>query len=100
MEETAVQTDSGNGYAMCPLSKGFLPYLFIAPSFCIPSATLDEVEDPPDVVDCHSETPHALRLMSKYLKENPQVWQTSTTPEGTVREDEQGFLAKWMTRPA
>ncbi|KAM5541506.1 hypothetical protein V8D89_004696 [Ganoderma adspersum] len=62
-------------------------------------ATLEEVEDPPDVVDCHSETPHMLRLTSEYMKENPQVWQTSTTPEGVTRDDNEGWYAAWMTRP-
>ncbi|PIL32441.1 hypothetical protein GSI_05143 [Ganoderma sinense ZZ0214-1] len=62
-------------------------------------ATLDEVEDPPDVVDCHSETPHMLRLTSRYMKENPQVWRTSTTPEGATRGDDEGWYAAWMTRP-
>ena len=68
-------------------------------SFCIHSATLEEVEDPPDVVDCHSETPRMLRLTSEYLKENPQVWRTSTTPEDATRDDDEGWNAAWMTRP-
>ncbi|KAI1784566.1 hypothetical protein LXA43DRAFT_1041611 [Ganoderma leucocontextum] len=62
-------------------------------------ATLEEVEHPPDTVACHSETPHMMRLTSKYMKENPQVWQTSTTPEGATRDDEEGWYAAWMTRP-
>ncbi|KAI1784589.1 hypothetical protein LXA43DRAFT_208645 [Ganoderma leucocontextum] len=62
-------------------------------------ATLEEVEHPPETVACHMETPHMLRLASKYIKEHPQVWQTSTTPEGATREDSEGFLAAWMTRP-
>ncbi|KAI1784575.1 hypothetical protein LXA43DRAFT_208173 [Ganoderma leucocontextum] len=62
-------------------------------------ATLEEVEHPPDTVDCHSETPHVMRLTSKYMKENPQVWQTSTTPEGATRDDDEGWYAAWMTRP-
>ncbi len=37
--------------------------------------------------------------MSKYMKENPQVWQKSTTSDGVTREDREGFLAEWMTRP-
>ncbi|KAI1784573.1 hypothetical protein LXA43DRAFT_208138 [Ganoderma leucocontextum] len=61
-------------------------------------ATLEEVEHPPDTVACHTETPHILRLTSKYMKENPQVWQTSTTPEGATRDDVEGFYAKWITR--
>ncbi|PIL32435.1 hypothetical protein GSI_05137 [Ganoderma sinense ZZ0214-1] len=62
-------------------------------------ATLDEVEYPPEGVSVHMETPHMLRLRSKYMQENPQVWQTSTTPEGSTRGDEEGLLARWMTRP-
>ena len=61
-------------------------FLFLGP-YCVKSSSihlgaLEEVEDPPDTVACHTETPHMLRLMSKYVKESPQVWQTSTTPEG------------------
>ncbi|KAM5541504.1 hypothetical protein V8D89_004694 [Ganoderma adspersum] len=62
-------------------------------------ATLDDVEHPPDDVACHTESPHMLRLKSEYMRENPQVWRTSATPEGTTREDSEGFLAGWMTRP-
>ena len=68
-------------------------------SFCICSATLDEVEYPPDGVACHAETPHMLRLKSKYIKEHPQVWQTSMTPADATRSDSEGFLAEFMTRP-
>ncbi|KAI1784587.1 hypothetical protein LXA43DRAFT_901310 [Ganoderma leucocontextum] len=62
-------------------------------------ATLEEVEHPPDTVACHTETPHMLRVKSTYLKEHPQVWQTSTTPEGAMRGDREAILAAWMTRP-
>ena len=41
-----------------------------------------------------------LRLSSEYIKKNPQVWQTSTTPAGATREDVEGFYADWLTRPA
>ena len=63
-------------------------------------ATLEEVEHSPETVACHTETPHMLRLMSKYMRENPQVWQTSTTFEGAARHDVEGFYADWITRPS
>lgn len=63
------------------------------------SAALEEVGDPPDVVDCYSETPHMLQLASKYMEENLQVWQTWRTPGGTTPDDGEGWYAKWMTRP-
>ncbi|KAM5541520.1 hypothetical protein V8D89_004710 [Ganoderma adspersum] len=63
-------------------------------------ASLEEVEHPPDTVACHTETSHMLRLMSKYMRENPQVWQTSSTSEGATRNDVEGFYARWITRPS
>ena len=63
-------------------------------------ASLEEVEHPPDTVACHTETPHMLLLMSKYMRENPQVWQTSSTLDGATRNDVQDFYARWITRPS
>ncbi|PIL32444.1 hypothetical protein GSI_05146 [Ganoderma sinense ZZ0214-1] len=64
-------------------------------------AALEEVEYPPDTtVACHMETPHMLRLMSKYMRENPQVWQTSSTPADATRDDVEGYYARLMTRPS
>ena len=63
------------------------------------SAALGDVEYPHDYIACHTESPHMLRLKFEYMRENPQVWRTSATPEGTTREDSEGFLAEWMTRP-
>ena len=40
-----------------------------------------------------------LRLKSSYIRENPQVWQTSTTPEDATRDDTEGWHAAWMSRP-
>ena len=40
-----------------------------------------------------------LWLMSKYMREHPQVWRTSTTPEDATREDSEGLLADFLTRP-
>ncbi|KAM5541503.1 hypothetical protein V8D89_004693 [Ganoderma adspersum] len=62
-------------------------------------AALEDVEDPPETVACHTETPHMLRLRSSYIRENPQVWQTSRTPEGATRDDTEGWYAAWMPRP-
>ena len=64
------------------------------------TAELEEVEDPPETpwIGVHSETPHALRLMSDYIKKNPQVWQTSTTPADATRPDDEGYLAKMLSR--
>lgn len=43
--------------------------------FRIHVTTLEEVEDPPETVTCHTETPRImLQLKSSYIKENLQVW--------------------------
>ncbi|PIL28685.1 hypothetical protein GSI_08729 [Ganoderma sinense ZZ0214-1] len=59
---------------------------------------LPEVEDPPETqTACHVETPHMLRLKSEYIRKNPQVWQTSTTPADAMREDKEGYYATLLT---
>ncbi|TBU54945.1 hypothetical protein BD310DRAFT_908619 [Dichomitus squalens] len=59
-----------------------------------------EVEHPPETpwVGLHPETPHALRPMSGYIRKNPLVWQTSTTPADATRPDDEGYLAKMLSR--
>ena len=66
-----------------------------------PPAKLEEVENPPETLwtSLHSETPHALRWRSDYIKRNPQVWRTSTTAAHATRPDDQGVLALMLTRP-
>ncbi|TBU24930.1 hypothetical protein BD311DRAFT_670717 [Dichomitus squalens] len=63
-------------------------------------AKLEEVEHPPETswVGLHPETPHALRLMWGYIQKNPLVWQTSTTPADATRPDDEGYLAKMLSR--
>ena len=101
VEGRAVQAAAGYRYAF--LSHTTFQYALVSSfrySHGIHPASLEEVEHPPDTVACHTETPHMLRLMSKYMKDNPQVWQTSSTPEGTMRNDVQDFYARWITRPS
>ncbi|KAI1784332.1 hypothetical protein LXA43DRAFT_1101509 [Ganoderma leucocontextum] len=63
-------------------------------------ANLPEVEHPPETfTGSHVETPHMLRLRSEYIKQNPQVWRTSTTSADATREDMDGFYADFLTRP-
>ena len=66
-----------------------------------PSAKLEEAESPPETLwtSLHSETPHALRLRSDYIKRNPQVWRTSTTAAHATRPNDEGVLALMLTRP-
>ncbi|KAI1791922.1 hypothetical protein LXA43DRAFT_1008482 [Ganoderma leucocontextum] len=63
-------------------------------------ADLPEVEHPPETfTGSHVETPHMLRLRSEYIKQNPQVWRTSTTSADATREDVEGFYADLLTQP-
>ncbi|TBU59987.1 hypothetical protein BD310DRAFT_923640 [Dichomitus squalens] len=55
----------------------------------------EEVDNPPEslVTSCHTDTPRMLRLMSEYMKKNPQVWKTSSTPAEATRPDVEGYYA-------
>jgi hypothetical protein len=46
--------------------------------------------------DRHIETPRMMKLMSDYIRKNPQVWQSSATPPGSVRWDAEGYELRLM----
>ncbi|TBU31026.1 hypothetical protein BD311DRAFT_825627 [Dichomitus squalens] len=58
----------------------------------------EEVDNPPEslVTSCHTDTPRMLRLMSEYIKVNPQVWKTSSTPAEATRPDVEGYYAAML----
>ena len=92
MEAQAVRTNSANGYITF-FNPFNLLHLGIMCSLLVHTAALEEVEDPPETVACHTETPHMLRLRSSYIKENSQVRQTPTTLKGATRDDEGRYVA-------
>ncbi|KAI0071020.1 hypothetical protein K474DRAFT_1679718 [Panus rudis PR-1116 ss-1] len=54
----------------------------------------EELSDPPETsTKWHTDTLRMLRLKSEYMRQNPQVWQTSMTPPGSVREDVESYHA-------
>jgi hypothetical protein len=55
----------------------------------------EECLDPPEARnDFDMETLRMYRLMSEYIREHPQVWQSSTIPRGLVRWDTDGYELK------
>lgn len=61
-------------------------------------SSVEESENPPATWgDSHVESPRIWKLTSDYMRQNPQVWQSSTDPPEAVREDVEGDFAKLMS---
>ncbi|TBU27572.1 hypothetical protein BD309DRAFT_604981 [Dichomitus squalens] len=65
-----------------------------------PDQAVEEVDNPPEslATSCHTDTPRMLRLMSEYIKNNPQVWKASWLPADATRPDVEGYCAGRITR--
>ncbi|KAF9527712.1 hypothetical protein CPB83DRAFT_374111 [Crepidotus variabilis] len=61
-----------------------------------PEFAEESVNPPESWIDAHVETPKMLKLKSEYIRKNPQVYQSSATPPGTVRWDEERELLEFI----
>ena len=64
---------------------------------------VEEVDNPPETsFGSHVDAPRMLRLMDAYVRQNPQVYLTSSPSTGVVRPDEEWNAtpdAEWDATP-